>query len=177
MLRQLLGDDLMATQKILTVATAVQKAVLENVLLGEIASGFWKNARPADHADNWKGVEIKVGVQYGATGFEIPRNYNFVNPDFFSRAGKKMLDAALTADANITEKALKKQLILLNKILGGRILEANGPETKLPRGRKADAEGTETKTTTKASTTVKRVAANVQEPTEQSADAEQSAEA
>lgn len=160
----------MATEKVLTVATAVQKAVLENVLLSEIASGFWKNARPADHADNWKGVEIKVGVQYGATGFEIPRNYNFVNPDFFGRAGKKMLDAALVADANITEKALKKQLILLNKILGGRITEANGPEKKLPRGRKAEDADVSTKTTTKASTTVKRVAANVQEPTEQQAD-------
>ena len=161
----------MATQqKVLTVATAVQKTVLEKVLLTEIASGFWKNARPADHADNWKGVEIKVGVQYGASGFEIPRNYNFVNPDFFSRAGKKMLDAALEADSNITEKALKKQLILLNKILGGRITEANGPEKKLPRGRKQSEEEVSTKTTTKASTTVKRVAANVQEPAEQTAD-------
>lgn len=159
----------MATTKVLVVATAVQKAVLENVLLNEIATGFWKNARPADHAESWKGVEIKVGAVYGASGFEVPRNYNFVNPDFFSKAGKKMLDAALAVDANITEKGLKKQLILLNKILGGRISEANGPEKKLPRGRKQTEGEATAKSTTKANTTVKRVAANVQEPAEQKA--------
>ena len=54
--------------KVLTVATAVQKAVMEQVLLAEIAMGFWKNARPADHADYWKGVEIKVGTVLGASG-------------------------------------------------------------------------------------------------------------
>ena len=31
-------------------------ALLEQVLLQEMAHGFWKNARPADHADYWKGV-------------------------------------------------------------------------------------------------------------------------
>ena len=38
------------SKKVLTVATAVQAAVFNEVLLGEIATGFWKNARPADHA-------------------------------------------------------------------------------------------------------------------------------
>ena len=68
--------------KTLTVATEVQKAVFEKVLLGEIASGFWKNARPADHADSWKGVQVVVGTDLGSAGFDVPRNYNFVNPDF-----------------------------------------------------------------------------------------------
>lgn len=147
--------------KSLTVATAVQRAVMQDVLLGEIASGFWKNARPADHAESWKGVEIKVGTVLGASGFEIPRNYNFVNPDFFTKNSKKLMDSALAVDANITEKGLKKQLLMLNQILGGRLAETGGTVTKLPRGRKQAA--STTKTETKNKTTVKRVAANVQE--------------
>ena len=71
------------SKKVLVVASSVQLAVLQQVLLSEIATGFWKNARPADHAESWQGVEIKVGTDLGASGFEMPRNYNFVNPEFF----------------------------------------------------------------------------------------------
>jgi hypothetical protein len=157
--------------KVLVVGTAVQKAVLQEVLLGEIATGFWKNARPADHAESWKGVEIKVGTVLGASGFEIPRNYNLVNPDFFQKSGKRMLEAAQVIDNNITEKQLKKQLIALNQILGGRLKEIGGTVTKLPRGRKAPAESTETKSKPASTTTVKRVAANVVDPTTVETDA------
>ena len=122
--------------KVLTVATVVQKAVLEQVLFAEIASGFWKNARPADHADNWKGVQVNVGVELGASGFDVPRNYNFVNPDFFHKSEDRLLEAALTVDPDITPKKLKKQLIALNQILGARLREVGGTVSKLPRGRK-----------------------------------------
>ena len=105
----------------LTVATEVQKAVFTQVLLGEIATGFWKNARPADHADSWKNVEITVGSELGAVGFDVPRNYNFVNPDFFRKAEDKLMNAAKTVNPDITVKQLKKQLISLNQILGARL--------------------------------------------------------
>ena len=143
--------------KVLIVASAVQKAVLEQVLLQEIATGFWKEARPADHADSWKGVSIEVGTQLGAQGFDIPRNYNFVNPDFFKKAEAKLLEAAKTVEPEITAKSLKKHLLELNQILGGRFKEVGGVITKLPRGRKA--EETETKTVVKAATTTRKAAA------------------
>lgn len=154
--------------KIFTVATAVQQAVFQDVLMNEIAAGFWKNARPADHASFWKGVEIKVGLTLGAQGFEIPRNYNFVNPDFFKKAGQRMLATALTVDPNMTEKHLKKQLLALNQILGGRMTEIGGQVVKLSRGRKAatSASAEEKKTETKT-TSVRKVMANfAPEPTE-----------
>ena len=148
-------------QKVLTVATAVQKAVMEKVLLAEIATGFWKNARPADHADYWKGVEIKVGTVLGASGgLEIPRNYNFVNPTFTAKSLKAMLDAAHTADPALTENALKKQLLSLNQIIGGRLVEIGGEVKKLPRGRKNTTEATEVKETKTTSTTTRRAAVN-----------------
>lgn len=159
--------------KVLTVATAVQRAVLQEVLLNEIATGFWKNARPADHAESWKGVEIKVGTVLGASGFEIPRNYNFVNPDFFNRSGKKMLDAALVVDANITEKGLKKQLLALNQILGGRLTETGGTVTKLPRGRKQTTATTTTTTKKATTTTTRRAPANIQEPVTETAESKE----
>jgi hypothetical protein len=145
--------------KILTVATEVQKAVLEKVVLQEIASGFWKNTRPADHAESWKGVEIKVGNSFGASGnFEIPRNYNLVNPDFFHKAGDRMLKAAQEVDPNITEKGLKKQLITLNQIIGGRLKEQGGTAVKENRGRKPAEATAEAKPKTSKATTVKRAA-------------------
>lgn len=150
------------TTKVLFVATAAQQAVLQQVLLQEIATGFWKEARPADHADSWKGVAIEVGTTLGAQGFEIPRNYNFVNPEFFSKAEERLLEAAKTVEPEITVKQLKKHLLELNQILGGRIKEVGGVVTKLPRGRKAEA--TEAKTTVKASTTTRKVAAVFADP-------------
>lgn len=162
----------MATAKVLTVATEVQKAIFEQVLRQEIATGFWKNGRPADHADSWKGVEVVVGTKFGASGFEVPRNYNFVNPDFYEKASKRILDAALTVDANVTEKQVKKQLITLNLIVGGRLKEQGGEVTKLPRGRKADPDAAAApKTASKTSkATVRRAAAVIApEATEETA--------
>lgn len=151
--------------KTLTVATEVQKAVFEKVLLGEIASGFWKNARPADHADSWKGVQVVVGTDLGSAGFDVPRNYNFVNPDFFRKAENALMEAAKTADENITVKKLKKQLISLNQILGARLKEVGGAVTKLPRGRKAPA-AAKTEDTNTSTTTVRKAMATFAEPAE-----------
>ena len=153
--------------KILTVATAVQKAVLEQVMLGEIATGFWKNARPADHADYWKGVQINVceeGQELGAAGFEMPRNYNFVNPDFFSKAEDRIMVAAKTANPDVTVKQVKKQLIALNQILGARLTAVGGDVTKLPRGRKQRVEVTIPAVKKSTTTSVRKVAVTFAEP-------------
>jgi len=149
--------------KILTVATEVQKTVFVEILLGEIATGFWKNARPADHADSWKGVSVVVGSDLGANGFDVPRNYNFVNPDFFRKAEERLMTSAKTINADITVKQLKKQLISLNQILGARLKEIGGAVTKLPRGRKQPSEAAVVKSTKSAKSTVRKVAANIVE--------------
>ena len=148
--------------KVLIVATEVQKAVFEQVLLEEIATGFWKNARPADHADYWKGVTVTVGTNLGATGFDIPRNYNFVNPEFFVKAKDKLMSAGATINVHITEKQLKKQLISLNQILGSRLKEIGGLVTKLQRGRKQmPTQVTQTVEKKNAKVTVKKMMANL----------------
>jgi hypothetical protein len=150
--------------KTLTVATEVQKALFEKVLLNEITTGFWKNARPADHADSWNGVQITVGTDLGPFGFEVPRNYNFVNPDFFRKAENDLMEAAKTVDENITVKKLKKQLISLNQILGSRLKEVGGTVTKLSRGRKAPS--AKVKNTSTNTTMVRKVMATFAEPAE-----------
>lgn len=123
--------------KVLVVASEVQKAVFEQFLLNEFTSGFWKNTRPADHADYWKGVDVQVGITFGPSGFEVPRNYNFVNPVFFEKAQDGLMEVAKSVCPDITVKQLKKQLISLNRIIGARLKEANGPVSKLSRGRKS----------------------------------------
>lgn len=152
------------SNKQLVVASEVQKVVFTDVLLVEISTGFWKNARPADHADYWKGVEVIVGTDLGASGFEMPRNYNFVNPDFFSKAENKLMEAAKTVNPDITVKQLKKHLISLNQILGARLKEIGGTISKLPRGRKNPS--STPSTTKKASNTVRKVAVTFAEPPE-----------
>jgi hypothetical protein len=150
--------------KTLTVATEVQKVVLERVLLAEIAGGFWKNARPSDHADAWAGVVVVTGTVLGAVGFEIPRNYNFVNPEFFKKTGDTMLAAALTVNPNITVRQLKKQLISLNQILGARLKEIGGDIAKLKRGRKnSTLQVTQTIEKNNTRVTVRKAMANIVE--------------
>lgn len=153
--------------KVLTVATEVQKVALEQVLIAEIATGFWKNARPADHADAWKNLDIQVGTSFGAAGFDMPRNYNFVNPDFFHKAEERLMTAAKTVNPDITVKQLKKQLIALNQILGSRLKETGGPVSKLPRGRKQPVTVvTSTVAKKTATSSVRKVAANFAVPEE-----------
>ena len=161
--------------KILVVATEVQKAVFDQVLSTEIASGFWKNARPADHADAWKDVKITVsknGAFYGGVAFKAPRNYNFVNPEFFKKNEDRLMEAAKTASPDVTVKQLKKQLIALNQIIGGRVHAEGGNITKLARGRKATDAVAETEATAPAGkNTVRKVQAVFAE-TPATADAE-----
>ena len=149
------------SKKVLTVATAVQAAVFKQYLLAEISTGFWKNARPADHADYWKGVDITVGTELGASGFEVPRNYNFVNPEFFTNHEEGLMKVAQATDANITVKQLKKQLIGLNQIIGSRVKEVGGAVTKLPRGRKQTAVSTAVQS---GETTTRKALAKFAEP-------------
>jgi hypothetical protein len=157
--------------KILTVATEVQKTVFTEVLLGEIATGFWKNVRPADHADSWKGVTVVVNeTNLGASGFDVPRNYNFVNPDFLHKSEEKMLAVAKTVDPDITIKKLRKQLILLSRSVGGRIKQVGGPITKLERGQSrrlqnGGGNGVKATSTKTSKTVVRKVAANLVDPT------------
>lgn len=153
--------------KILTVATAAQKAVFEQVLLQEMAHGFWKNARPADHADYWKGVKLVVvsddATKLGPNGFDVPRNYNFVNPDFFRKIEDKLMAAAETAQPGITVKQLKKQLISLNQIIGCRLKDVGGTVAKLPRGRKQPSEVHVSPVKKTATTSVRKALANIVE--------------
>jgi hypothetical protein len=129
------------SNKTFTVANAVQAALMTNILLPEIKRGFWKNARPENHAESWADVEIVVAadesVQLGAEGFSPARNYNFVNPDFVTEYRDRLVAAAATADPEITIKYVKQNLIQLNRIVGKRLKSIGGPVEKLPRGKGA----------------------------------------
>lgn len=154
--------------KVLVVSSLVQKAVFEQVLYPEMQHGFWKNARPADHADYWKSVKLEVvddegTLPLGPNGFDVPRNYNFVNPDFFRKAEDRLMAAAETAQPGITVKQLKKQLITLNQIIGTRLKEVGGAVTKLSRGRKQATEVVSTPAKKVGTSSVRKVMANIVE--------------
>lgn len=120
--------------KTLTVATDVQKAVIKGVLLSELTNGFWKDARPANHAAAWKGLKVETGSHYGARDFNFLRNYDFVNPKLLALKQDQMLVVARAVKPDLTVPQLKEQLKLLSRIVGGRISQKDGPIAKLTRG-------------------------------------------
>lgn len=151
--------------KTFNVATELQRHLFSTILMNEIKNGFWKDARPTDHGETWDGVNIRVATGtevLGAYGFDIPRNYNFVNPAFFKQRENALLEAARIVDAETTVKQLKKQLIQLNQIVGNRVKEAGGPVSKLARGRRS-ATVTSVRVDADANTVVRRAAVNTTE--------------
>lgn len=150
--------------KQLIVSSTIQKHVLEKVLLEEIKNGFWKGARPNNHAEAWVDVTIEVGSQLGACGFQLLRNYNFVNPEFFKKYEAILLETAKEIQPDITAKQLKKHLISLNQILGSRLTSVGGTAAKLQRGKKSSDRSKQTITVDEAGTTRKVLANFVDAP-------------
>jgi hypothetical protein len=122
--------------KVLTVATEIQRAIFEQVILPEISGGFWKNVRPLDHSNHWDGVKVVLGHNLGISGFKSPRSYNFVNPEFYKKNQDRLIQAAKTVNPDITVRQLKRQLISLNQIVGSRLKEVGGEVIKIKRLKK-----------------------------------------
>lgn len=122
--------------KRLYVSSAVQAALLSAVLIPQMKDGFWKDHRPADHYKEWEGVEIVVSdtEQLGVEGWKMPRLYNFVNPDFIKPNEHALVAAAQVAKANSNFRSVKKELIELSWIVGGRLTSKSGIREKANRG-------------------------------------------
>lgn len=122
--------------KRLYVSSAVQAKLLSSVLIPQMKDGFWKDHRPADHHKEWEGVEIVVSDtdQLGADGWKVPRLYNFVNPEFIKPNERVLVEAAQGAKPNSTFRSVKKELIELSWIVGGRLTSKTGIRTKANRG-------------------------------------------
>ncbi len=131
--------------KILFVSSAIQQVLMEQVFKREFKEGFWSTERPAGHGDVWADVEVKVAEpdgQLGPVGFVSPRNYNFLNLDFFNGCQKKnipaakdkMVELARTVKPNAGEKHVKSELVELGQIVGGRLTSRTSTAVKLHRG-------------------------------------------
>jgi hypothetical protein len=122
--------------KRLYVSSAVQAHLLKAVLIPQMADGFWKNHRPADHATQWSDVEILVSTtgQLGADNFKVPRLYNFVNPDFIKPNETLLVATAQEIKASSNFRSVKKELIELSRIVGGRLDDKSAAPTKANRG-------------------------------------------
>lgn len=150
-------------QKTFTVATEIQKVLLEQVLFQEMERGFWKGVRPEDHFDSWRGVQVVIGMNLGASGFEVPRNYNFANPEFLTKMSNRLVEAAQSVNKNVTLKQVKRQLISLSQITGGRLKDLGGEITKLRRGRKTQPESSVTEKKLSSNVVIRKAVANIVE--------------
>lgn len=122
--------------KRLYVSSTVQAKLLSAVLIPQMKDGFWKDHRPADHHKEWEGVEIVVSdtERLGAEGWKVPRNYNFVNPDFIKPNEQLLVTTAQQTKANSTFRSVKKELMELSWIVGGRLTTKNAERVKANRG-------------------------------------------
>lgn len=154
------------TKKKLYVSSAVQKALLTEILIPEMATGFWKDHRPADHAQQWADVDIIVtqDEKLGPVDFNIPRLYNFVNPEFIKPNEQKLVDIACAVKGSSNFRSVKKELIELSRIVGGRLTDKNGVPTKANRGNNKTSDKLQEavkktkETAKKATTAVKKTA-------------------
>lgn len=123
--------------KQLLVSSPVQAALMNQFLLAEIQTGFWKDQRPVTHGPAWEGVEIVVSDTniVGPTGgFKPLRFYDFLNPEFTKIHEAKLVAIAQTIKPNVTFKALKKELIELARIIGGRMTDKTQEPARVFRG-------------------------------------------
>lgn len=149
--------------KQLIVNTAVQAAIMNNVLIKEMSDGFWKDSRPKGANKAWVDVVAVAGPKFGPQGFTVPRNYNFLNPEFIKARGADLLAAAQAVDPNITMRQLNRELTELSRIVGGRFLEPNGPIVKLNRGQRSAA----AKKVGNGNVSTRKVPATIVEPEEE----------
>lgn len=136
--------------KILYVSSAVQAILMAEVFIPELIDGFWKNHRPAGHGEVWRDVEVKISEngELGPVGFQAPRNYNFLNLDYFIPNEARLVALAQTVKANSNSKYVKKELIELGRIVGSRLATRDAVPVKLYRGNHKP--GTLTVSTSKA---------------------------
>lgn len=136
--------------KILYVSSAVQAILMKEVFIPELIDGFWKNHRPAGHGEVWRDVEVKVSEDgtLGPVGFAAPRNYNFLNLDYFIPNEARLVALAQSVKANSNSKYVKKELIELGRIVGSRLATRDATPVKLFRGNHKP--GTETVSTSRA---------------------------
>lgn len=126
----------MSNRKLL-VSSEVQAALLNQFLLSEIQDGFWKGQRPSTHGSAWTGVEVVVSNtnQVGPAGDWKPlRFYDFLNPEFTKIHEARLVQIAQTIKPNLKFKSLKKELIELARIIGGRMTDKSKEPARVYRG-------------------------------------------
>lgn len=124
------------TKAILFVSSNIQAALLNDFLLAEMQDGFWRDMRPAGHGAVWAGIKVEVSPTdaVGPLGFTPLKNYDFLNPEFTKLNEAKLVAIAQTVKPNMTFKALKKELIELARIIGGRMTDKTKEPARLFRG-------------------------------------------
>jgi hypothetical protein len=123
--------------KQLLVSSQLQAVLLNDFLLDHIKNGFWKDQRPAGHSLQWEGVEVVVSdsnVVGPAGGFKPTRFYDFLNPKFTELHEDRLVQIASSVKPGIKFKALKKELIELARIIGGRMTDKTKEPARVYRG-------------------------------------------
>lgn len=121
--------------KQLFVSSEVQVILLKEIILQEMKNGYWKNHRPVNHAFAWDDVQFVVSNdKLGPENFIIPRTYNFTNPEFLIPNQDKIIQIVSKIKPNYKFKMIKRELVKLSQIVGGRLTNNNSLPIKAYRG-------------------------------------------
>lgn len=122
--------------KQLLVSSAIQSALMTKFLLEQIQTGFWKDQRPSNHGEAWTNVSVVVSETntVGPIGFKSVRFYDFLNPEFTKIHEETLVNIAKEIKPSTTFKSLKKELIELARIIGGRMTDKTQEPARVFRG-------------------------------------------
>jgi hypothetical protein len=123
--------------KQLLVSSKIQLVLMNDLLLNEIQYGFWKDQRPVDHGAAWNNVQVlqsETNVVGCLNGFTPLRFYDFLNSKFLAIHEQRIMELSRTIKPGIAFKTIKKELIELARIIGGRLTDKTQEPVRVFRG-------------------------------------------
>lgn len=95
-------------ENVLTVKTAVQAALFEHELKGQLSDGAWENAEPHDHWEVWCLAKVTVGENIGRNFYARRDSYAFSRQDMLlDIIGTRMLAIARLAFAGFSPEEMQ----------------------------------------------------------------------
>lgn len=94
----------------ITVTSAIQAALLEEELKGQISDGMWENTNPRNHWQRPCNATVVVGSAPGHNFRLVKNNYNFASKALIDCVGDRMLAIGRRFDPTYDLKALRSDL-------------------------------------------------------------------
>ncbi len=76
----------------ITFKTEDQAVLFDREIRGQLSDGYWGNASPMGHWNQWGRAEVAVGDNVGRNFYPRKDNYNLTNKDLLEWCGPRMIN-------------------------------------------------------------------------------------